>query len=175
MLETSALPSGLFIGVLVVQRLSELLIARRNTARLMARGAREIGARHYPAMVALHASWLLAIALLGWGEPVLWPWLAPYVVLQGLRVWILTTLGSRWTTRIIVLDEPLVARGPYRYVNHPNYWLVVAEIVVAPMVLGLWSVAIVWSVLNALMLWWRIGVENEALGLGRSPRPARTP
>ena len=163
---SAPLASGLFIAFLLAQRLVELVIARRNTARLLARGAREVGAGHYPVMVMLHASWLAAIAWLGWGEPVLPGWLAAYIVLQLGRIWILASLGGRWTTRVIVLDEPLVARGPYRLVRHPNYWLVVAEIVVAPMVLGLVEVALVWSGLNALMLWWRIGVENRALGLG---------
>ena len=160
-----SLGAALFILVLVLQRLSELVIARRNTERLLARGAREVGAGHYPVMVLMHGSWLLAIVVLGWNEAIQPVWLVLYIVLQGFRLWILLSLGKRWTTRVIVLDEPLVARGPYRFVRHPNYWLVVAEIIVAPMVLGLWEVAVLWSVLNALMLWWRIRVENEALGL----------
>ena len=163
-----SLGAGLFVLVLVLQRLSELVLAKRNTARLMEHGAREVGAGHYPVMVLMHASWLLAIIVLGWNEAVRPFWLALYIVLQGFRLWILLSLGGRWTTRVVVLDEPLVARGPYRFVRHPNYWLVIAEIVVAPMVLGLWEVAVLWSVLNAAMLWWRIRVENEALGL--SPR-----
>ena len=156
----------LFIAIVIVQRLIELVIARRNTARLMARGAREHGAGHYPVMVAMHAAWVAAIAILGWDRPVLPGWLALWVLLQGLRLWILASLGDRWTTRIVVLDEPLVARGPYRYVRHPNYWLVVAEIAVTPMVLGLWPVALVFSALNAAMLAWRIRAEERALGLG---------
>ena len=156
----------LFIAIVIVQRLIELVIARRNTARLMARGAREHGAGHYPVMVAMHAAWVAAIAILGWDRPVLLGWLALWVLLQGLRLWILASLGDRWTTRIVVLDEPLVARGPYRYVRHPNYWLVVAEIAVTPMVLGLWPVALVFSALNAAMLAWRIRAEERALGLG---------
>ena len=162
------LPALLFIGFVIVQRLVELAIARRNTARLLARGAREAGASHYPVMVAMHTAWIVAIAVLGWDEPVHIGWLAAYAVLQILRFWILRSLGERWTTRIIVIDEPLVARGPYRFVRHPNYWLVVAEIAVTPLVLGLWGVAIAFSALNAAMLWWRIGAEERALGLSAS-------
>ena len=159
----AAWPSALFIGFLAVQRLGELALARRNTARLLARGAREHGAAHYPLIVALHAAWLLSIAVFGWGEPVRPLWLAAFALLQGLRVWILSTLGPRWTTRIIVLDEPLVRRGPFRVLRHPNYALVVAEIAVAPMVLGLAGVALVFSALNAAVLTIRIRAENAAL------------
>ncbi|MCF7697917.1 isoprenylcysteine carboxyl methyltransferase family protein [Loktanella sp. M215] len=160
--------TALFLAFLVVQRLSELLIARRNTARLLARGAREVGAGHYPVMVALHTAWVLALILFGWSQPLHMGWLAVYAVLQVFRVWILGTLGSRWTTRIIVIDEPLVARGPFRFIPHPNYTLVVAEIIVAPLVLGLTWVAVVFTLLNAAMLYHRIGVEDGALrGKGR--------
>lgn len=155
-----------FLGFLVAQRLVELAIARRNTARLMARGAREFGAGHYPFMVALHAAWVAALVLLGWDEPVRPGWLVAYAVLQALRVWILVTLGERWTTRIVVTGEPLVARGPFRWMRHPNYALVVAEIAVAPLVVGLVWVAVVFSVLNAAMLAVRIRAEDAALGRG---------
>ncbi|OOY23804.1 hypothetical protein BMI91_15260 [Thioclava sediminum] len=157
------LPSLLFLAFIVVQRLSELVIAKRNTARLLARGAHEVGASHYPVMVAMHSAWIFCLIVFGLGQPVHLGWLAIFAVLQVLRVWILTSLGARWTTRVIILDEPLVARGPFKYVSHPNYMLVVAEIFVAPMVLGLLWVAVLFTVLNAAMLWVRIGVENKAL------------
>lgn len=153
-----------FLAFVVAQRLVELAIARRNTARLLARGGREHGAEHYPVMVALHASWVAALVLLGWDEEIRPAWLAAYVVLQVFRLWILATLGARWTTRIVVVDEPLVARGPFRLMRHPNYALVVAEIAVAPMVLGLVWVAVAFSVLNAAMLRVRIRAEDAALG-----------
>ena len=158
----------LFLGFIVVQRLAELVIARRNTARLMASGAREVGAGHYPVMVVLHSAWVAALLLFGWSEAVHLGWLAIYAVLQVFRLWILGTLGPRWTTRIIVTDTPLVAAGPFRFVPHPNYTLVVAEIIVAPMVLGLVWVAVLFTILNAAMLYHRIGVEDGALrGKGR--------
>ena len=156
----------LFLAFLVLQRLGELVIAQRNTARLLTEGAREVGAGHYPVMVLMHASWLAAILLLGWDEAILPVWLILYIILQGFRLWILGTLGRRWTTRIIVTETPLVTSGPFRFVPHPNYALVVAEIIVAPMVLGLWPVAVVFTVLNALMLRHRIRVEDSALRPG---------
>ena len=156
-----------FLAFVVLQRLVELAVARRNTARLMARGAREVGAEHYPFMVALHAAWVVALVVFGLDEAVSLPWLAAYAVLQAFRVWILATLGARWTTRVVVIDEPLVARGPFALMRHPNYALVVAEIVVAPMVLGLVWVAVLFSVLNAAMLFVRIRAEDAAL----RPRP----
>ena len=155
--------AAFFIAFLLIQRLGELVIARRNTARLLAEGAQEVGAAHYPLIVALHAAWLAAIAILGHDQPVHPGWFAAFVALQALRLWILASLGPRWTTRIIVTGTPLVARGPYRWLPHPNYTLVVAEIAVAPMVLGLTWVAAVFTVLNALVLTIRIRAENAAL------------
>ncbi len=160
MMETA---TALFLGFIIVQRLSELVIAKRNTARLLAKGAYEVGASHYPVMVMMHSAWIACLVILGYAQPVAFGWLAVFAILQVFRLWILGSLGSRWTTRIIILEEPLVVRGPFKYVSHPNYMLVVAEIIVAPMVLGLVWVAVVFTVLNAAMLWVRIGVEHKAL------------
>ena len=158
----------LFLAFLVVQRLSELAIATRNTARLLAKGAQEVGAEHYPVMVLMHTAWVLCLLGFGFSQTVALGWLAVFALLQIFRIWILTSLGGRWTTRIIILNEPLVVRGPFKYFSHPNYMLVVAEIIVAPMVLGLWWLALVFTVLNAAMLWVRIGVEHKALAPLRS-------
>lgn len=165
MIETA---TALFLGFIIVQRLSELVIAKRNTARLLSKGAYEVGAEHYPVMVAMHSAWIACLVIFGFDESVAYGWLAIFAVLQVFRVWILGSLGSRWTTRIIILEEPLVVRGPFKYFSHPNYMLVVAEIIVAPMVLGLWWVAVPFTVLNAAMLWVRIGVEHKALAPLRS-------
>jgi methyltransferase len=162
--------TALFLGFIIAQRLAELVIARRNTARLFAKGATEVGSAHYPVMVAMHSAWIAGLVIFGYGESVAFGWLAAFGVLQVLRVWILKSLGGRWTTRIIILEEPLIVRGPFRYVSHPNYMLVVAEIIVAPMVLGLVWVAVVFTVLNAAMLWVRIGVEHKALAHLRATR-----
>jgi methyltransferase len=152
-----------FLAFIIVQRLAELVISKRNTAALLARGAREVGAGHYPVMVALHSAWILCLVVFGYSQNIHIGWLALYAVLQVFRVWILGTLGRRWTTRIIVIDEPLVAKGPFRFISHPNYTLVVFEIFVAPMVLGLLWVALLFTALNAAMLYTRIRVEDGAL------------
>lgn len=156
-----------FILFLLAQRLAELALARRNTAWLRAQGATEHGRAHYPLIVLLHAGWLAAIAVAGRDEAVRTGWLTLFALLQCARLWVIASLGSRWTTRIIVLDRPLVARGPYRLMPHPNYAVVTAEIAVAPLVLGLWRVALVFSILNALMLAVRIRAENRALAFLR--------
>ena len=156
-------PTLAFLAFILVQRLLELAIARRNTARLLARGAVEHGAEHYPFMIALHTAWIAALVLDGLDEAVRPGWLAVFALLQVARLWILASLGERWTTRIIVLDEPLVRRGPFAFLRHPNYVLVCAEIFVAPMVLGLWWVALLFTVLNAAMLYVRIRAEDRAL------------
>jgi len=159
-METATL---VFLGFIVVQRLSELAIAKRNTARLLAKGAHEVGAAHYPFMVVLHTAWIACLIIFGVNEAVAMSWFAVFAVLQVLRVWILCSLGERWTTRIIIVEEPLVVRGPFKYVSHPNYMLVIAEIFVAPMVLGLAWVAAIFTVLNAAMLYVRINKEHRAL------------
>lgn len=158
------------IGLVVAQRLAELVYAERNTRALKARGAVEVGAAHYPLIVLLHAGWLVAVTLLLPADVrINWWLIALFVVLQGLRVWVLATLGPYWTTRIITLEgAALVRRGPYRFVRHPNYLVVSAEILVLPLAFGEWSVAAAFTVLNALMLAWRIRQENEALALRRT-------
>ena len=156
----------LIMALVTLQRLGELVIARRNTAALLARGAVEHGAGHYPAMIALHASWLAALWLSVGGQPVNPALLAAFAVLQLLRVWVLRVLGPRWTTRIIVLPgAPLVARGPFRWISHPNYSVVIAELAVLPLTFGLVWIAFVWTLLNAAMLYVRVGAEARALKL----------
>ena len=152
------------------ERLIELIIARINTRRLLAKGAREHGASHYPLIVLLHAAWLLTLWVLAPWRGIDMFWLAMFALLTIARFWVIATLGARWTTRIIVLpDEPLVREGPYRILDHPNYWVVVGEVAVLPLVFGLPWVALVFTLLNAGMLWVRIRAENRALANGRRP------
>lgn len=152
------------VAVLIVQRLAELTVARRNTARLLAAGAVEFGASHYPLIVALHAAWLAALAVAGYGQAVDRAWLAIFVLLQAARVWTIASLGGRWTTRVMVLPGAApVARGPYRFLRHPNYAIVVLEIAVVPLALDLPAIAALFSLGNAALLAWRIRVENRAL------------
>ncbi len=166
-----SIPAALFIGFIVAQRLGELALARLNTARLLAKGAKEFGSSHYPLIVVLHTLWILALLVFGISNPVSLPWLIGFGFLQVFRIWILASLGERWTTRIIVLDEPLVRAGPYAIMRHPNYVLVVAEIFTTPMVLGLGWVAVLFSVLNAVVLLVRIRTEDAAISHLRRDTP----
>ena len=153
------------LGLVTLERIAELWLARSNTQRLLAQGAREHAPGHYPPIVAVHAAWLASLWWLALARPIDGFWLALFVLIEFARLWVLATLGPRWTTRIIVLpDAPLVRRGPYRFVNHPNYVVVVAEIAVLPLVFGLWEISLLFSVLNAVLLTLRIRAENRALG-----------
>jgi methyltransferase len=161
------------LGLVTLQRLAELALARRNTRRLFERGGIEIAPGHYPAVVALHAAWLLGLWILAPPrtlDPIL---LALFCALQIGRIWVLAALGSRWTTRIIVVPgAPLVRSGPYRLFSHPNYLVVAGEILVLPLAFGLPLFAVVFSGLNALVLWVRIQAEDAALHGERSRKPA---
>ena len=158
----------IILTLVTLQRLSELVIARRNTAGLLAKGAVEHGASHYPVMVLLHASWLTGLWWFGWNATIIWPFMLVYVAIQAFRVWILATLGARWTTRILTVpNETLVAQGPFKYVRHPNYLLVLFEVPLLPLAFGLPWFALLYGVLNIAMLAWRIRIEDAAL------KPAR--
>lgn len=153
------------MSFVTLQRLVELPIAQTNMRRLIAKGGHEVGANHYPYIVVLHACWLVALWWMAPGRPINFALLGLFVVVEAGRIWVLWTLGRRWTTRIIVVPgEQLVARGPFRFVDHPNYLVVIGEIAVLPLVFGLWQVAAVFSVLNAIILAVRIRAENHALG-----------
>jgi methyltransferase len=153
------------LALVTLQRLGELMLSRRNTRRLLVQGAREVAAAHYPLIVAVHLLWLATLWWFAPGRPVDGFWLGLFILLQLARIWVIASLGARWTTRIILLPgAPLVARGPYRFVNHPNYLIVVGEIAALPLVFGLWAVALVFSLLNAAVLAVRIREENRALG-----------
>ena len=161
--------SGLYalVGFIVAQRLAELAYAARNTRRLKSRGAVEAGAGHYPLVVALHAAWLAALVLMVPPETAVnLPLLGVFAALQAARAWVIASLGERWTTRIIVVTgTPLVTRGPYRFLRHPNYAVVCGEIAVVPLMFGAWDIALAFSALNWVLLRHRIRVEDAALGL----------
>jgi methyltransferase len=163
-------PAHVIFAVVVLQRLVELLHASRNARTLKARGGIESGRGHYPLIVLLHASWLIAI---GWGierDPSVHSFpLALFALLQSMRIWVIATLGPYWTTRIITVPgEPLVRRGPYRFFRHPNYLVVAGEVAVFPLVFGQVRNAVIFSALNLAMLVWRIRHENAALQPRRS-------
>ena len=157
------------LAVVALQRVGELWYASRNTRALRARGGLEYGERHYPLIVLVHTSWLIAIGIGVRHDPFVrvFPLLI-FVVLQALRVWVLATLGPYWTTRVITIPGmPLVHRGPYRFLSHPNYVVVIGEIALLPLVFGQVTNALVFSVLNGAVLAWRIHVEDVALGTRR--------
>jgi len=156
--------AALLLAAVSAERLAELWWAHANTALLFSRGAREFSPSHYPAIVLLHALWLASLWVFGWTNPVSSPWLAIFLILQILRAWTLTTLGRRWTTRIIILPgAPLIKSGPYRFMSHPNYFVVMGEIATLPLCLGLPWLALAFSVANAVVLTIRVRAEDAAL------------
>jgi methyltransferase len=163
--------ASVILALVTLQRLGELVLSRRNTERLLARGAVEVGANHYPLIVLVHAGWLTALWIWGRNQDVNLAALAGFLVLQGLRVWILAALGPRWTTRIVVLPgAPLIASGPYRYFPHPNYAVVLGEIALLPLALHLPRLALIFTLVNLAVLALRIRVENRALSVSDWPR-----
>jgi methyltransferase len=163
-------PVALLLFV-TLQRLAELVHARRNTRRLLAEGAVEIGADHYPLLVLLHASWLgaLWILVISGHAMLWWPAVGAYALAEIARLWVMASLGRYWTTRILIpRDAPLVRRGPYRFLKHPNYWVVTFEIALLPLALGSWLLAALFSLLNAAVLVWRIRVEEGSLAPRRN-------
>ena len=153
------------IALVVLQRLGELVLANRNTQKLKAKGAVESGADHYRFIVLLHAAWLMAVLwLLPAPLVIQWVWIGVFLLMQAARAWVIATLGPYWTTRIIsVPGAPLIKSGPYRFMRHPNYLIVAVEILALPMAFNEILVAIVFSIANAAMLFWRIREEDAAL------------
>lgn len=161
----------LLIGLIGIERLIELVVSRRNARWAFAHGGKEFGRAHYPVMVMVHATLLLGCVVEVWAlhRPFIgwlgWPMLAMVAVSQALRWWCVATLGRRWNTLVIVLPQaPLVRRGPYRWLHHPNYVAVVAEGVALPLVHTAWLTAAIFTLANALLLAVRVRVENAALG-----------
>ncbi|MCH8809749.1 MAG: hypothetical protein IIA68_09800 [Proteobacteria bacterium] len=151
--------------LVALQRLAELGYARRNARRLLAAGGVEHGAGHYPLFVALHGAWLAALFVLVPAEaPADWGLLGLYGLLQLGRLWVIASLGGRWTTRVIVVPgAPLVTRGPYRFLRHPNYLVVALEIPVLPLAFGAWQIALGFGLANLALLAQRIRIEERAL------------
>jgi methyltransferase len=157
------------VMLVAVQRLLEFWYSRRNERRLRARGAVERGSGHFPAMVAIHTLWLVSTLieglLRGPEPPVWWPVpLAAFLLVQPLRYWAILTLGVNWNVRVLVVPGgKLVKNGPYRYCPHPNYVVVAVEVLTFPLIFGAWITAVVFSLLNAALLYLRIRTENRAL------------
>ncbi len=155
------------LGFVVLQRAAELGFAAKNTSRLRAQGAVEVDVRGYPWFVLLHGAWLGSLFLLVPADAIpSWPPLAIFAVLQLGRLWVIATLGRRWTTRIMVLPgASLVEGGPYRYLRHPNYAIVAAEIAVLPLAFGAVAIALIFSAINLVLILRRIAIEDRALAL----------
>tara|TARA_B100000686_G_C16364770_1_gene749541 strand:+ start:193 stop:687 length:495 start_codon:yes stop_codon:yes gene_type:complete len=155
----------LIIALVSIQRIIELIIANKNTKTLLNDGAIEYGSRHYPLFIILHSTWLLSIAILTpIDTSVNYVLLSVFVLLQIGRIWIISSLGKFWTTRIIRLHNvPLIQKGPYRWIKHPNYIIVSFEILILPLVFNQLILALLFSILNFLLLYWRIKIENMAL------------
>ena len=161
----------LLILAIGIERLVELIVSKRNARWAFAHGGEEFGRGHYPVMVALHTALLLGCVGEVWAlhRPFIawlgWPMLALVALSQALRWWCVATLGRRWNTLVIVVPQaPLVRRGPYRWLHHPNYVAVVVEGVALPLVHTAWLTAACFTLANALLLTVRIRVENAALG-----------
>jgi methyltransferase len=162
--ESRLIGAILLLAFVTAERIAELWLAQRNTRRLIRKGAIEHATAHYPFIVSLHAIWMIGLWLLAWRLPLHPWWLTAFAVLQVLRGWIVLALGDRFTTRIITLPgETLVRHGPYRFMKHPNYAVVIGEIAVLPLTFGLWQFAVIFSALNALALAVRIPAEDRAL------------
>ena len=163
------LPQWIVLAVAAL-RVAELIHARRNSARLLAAGGQEHGAAHYPLFFVIQGAWLIAlVALTPADAAVAWPWLAIFVALQAARLWVIASLGRFWTTRIITLaDAPVVDTGPYRWMRHPNYFIVAGEIALLPLAFGAWEIALGFSIANAALIAWRIQVEDRTLDSRRA-------
>ena len=158
------------VTFLIGQRLIELCFAQLNTRRLRGMGGIEFGAAHYPLIVILHATWIVGLLILGHDRVIDPFWLSIFIVLQIGRLWVIASLGRRWTTRVIVLPgAATIARGPYRWLQHPNYLIVALEIAVVPLTLGLPVFAFIFSAANAALLAYRIRIENVALAWAVQP------
>jgi len=164
------MPLAFLTFIIVIQRLSELAVSRRNYRWALQQGGREYGAQHYWLFVVLHTLWIVAFNLewflLKPAMPKIWPYLLIIIlVAQLLRYWVITTLGRRWNTRIVVINRlPLVRTGPFRFFKHPNYLAVVLEIAAIPAFIGAWYTAIIFSIVNgALLFFIRIPAEERAL------------
>ena len=164
----------LLLAFLTLQRLVELVISSFNTRALRQGGAYERGAGHYPVMVALHAAWLATLWFFGWNHSASTAFVIVFALLQIARVWVLATLGRRWTTRIIIVPNAApVTSGPYRFVRHPNYLVVALEIPCVSLALGLVWHAALFAALNFAMLWWRIRAEDRSYAAESARTSAR--
>ena len=159
----------IILSIVIVQRLLELVIAKRNEKNMREKGAYEVGASHYPLMILLHvsffASLLIEVSYLHLTpSPLFLIFFVMFLCVQGLRIWCLTSLGSFWNTKIIILPGVnVISKGPYKYLRHPNYLVVSIEIALLPLMFQAYFTAVCFTILNAIMLSIRIPTEERAL------------
>jgi methyltransferase len=151
------------LALVTAQRLTEFIYSYRNSKILVDRGGFEVGRAHYLLLILMHAAWLLSLWWYAWNRPVYWSMFVVYLLLQVVRAWTLMALGPRWTIEIIVTPEEVMEGGPTHFIKQPNYLVVAAEILVLPLVFGLWFHALLFSIVNGLMLYWRVRIESEAI------------
>ena len=156
------------LAFVIIQRFIELRIAKRNEKAMLAKGAYEVGASHYKYMILLHTSFfisfLVEVAFIKSSFTPYYAFLAIFIVLQLLRVWCLASLGTFWNTKIIILPGAnVVVKGPYAFIRHPNYLIVCLEIAVLPLMFQAYVTAILFTILNLIMLSVRIPMEEKAL------------
>ena len=153
------------LALVLLQRAVEVVWARRNTLRLRRLGAVEADAEGYPYFVLLHAGWLVSLALfVPAATPPIWPLLGLFALLQLVRLWVISSLGRYWTTRIVTLPgAPLVQTGPFRWFRHPNYLLVIAEIALLPLAFGAVAIAASFAAVNLTLIVRRIRIEESVL------------
>lgn len=157
----------LFISFVILLRIGELLLSKRNEKWLLQNGAVEYGSRHYPFIVALHVLFIISLIVEYSAQQTVsfsFFFIAVYFLLLAFKAWVILSLGKFWNTRIYhISNAPLIKKGPYLYFKHPNYMVVIAEIVVIPLVFHLYFTAITFTLLNAIMLYVRIKRENTIL------------
>jgi methyltransferase len=160
----------IILALVTAQRLIEFVYSYRNSKILVEQGGFEVGRTHYMLLVAMHAAWLVSLWWYAWGEPIHWSLVIVYLVLQVIRAWALMALGPRWTIEIMVTPDEVMQGGPTHFIKQPNYLVLAAEILVLPLAFDLWWHALLFSVLNGLMLYWRMRIESEAIApLKRDP------
>ncbi len=164
------LPQWIALAIALL-RAAELIHSHRNARRLLAMGGQAFGDRHYPAIVGLHAGWLIALWWTGGliSQPD-WLLFAFFVLLEAARFWVIATLGRFWTTRVITVPgAPLVRSGPFQWVRHPNYLIVALEVPLLLFAFAAPGLAALFGAGNILLLAHRIRVEEDALRPRRSP------
>lgn len=160
----------ILIFVLLIQRLSELYLSNKNEKILRNKNAIEMGEDHYPWMKLLHLMWFVSLLGEGYmrGESHSLDFTLVLMTLilfcQAIRFWTMFTLGENWTTRILVIPNgKLITKGPYRFLKHPNYAVVIAEFVLIPLIYKCYFTLLIFSILNTILLKRRVAVENSAL------------